>query len=98
MDNEINIQSFRELFYYLSRAVISLQIDQQQQVFQDMCGALEEWNSATPEVLRKLMNEFEFELEEYCVECDKDISGTIEVGKRICKECSENPPHVDRTR
>ena len=90
-NNELNIHTYRELFFYLKSAVIFLPQKYKQQVFQDMCAALEDRDGATPEVLRKLMDDFGYVHKEYCEECDKDVSGTIEVGKAICKECNEKP-------
>jgi hypothetical protein len=94
MENELNIHTYRELFFYLKSAVIFLPQKYRQQVFQDMCAALEDRDGATPEVLRKLMDDFGYVHKEYCQECDKDVSGTITVGKAICKECKEKPEKV----
>jgi len=94
MENELNIHTYRELFFYLKSAVIFLPQKYRQQVFQDMCAALEDRDGATPEVLRKLMDDFGYVHKEYCEECDKDVSGTIKVGKAICKECKEKPEKV----
>jgi hypothetical protein len=95
MENELNIHTYRELFFYLKSAVIFLPQKYRQQVFQDMCAALEDRDGATPEVLRKLMDDFGYVHKEYCQECDKDVSGTIEVGKAICKECKDKLQPVE---
>jgi hypothetical protein len=87
MENEINIQTFRELFVYLKNAVIFLPEKYKQQVFQNMCATLKDWNGATPEVLRTLMNDFGYLLEEKCEESSEKPAAVEEERDKYECEC-----------